>query len=132
MATIEITAGNARDVILGNRIVILDFWADWCAPCRQFAPTFEDASEQHPAIVFGKVDTEAERALAADFGITGIPTLIAFRDGIGVYHEAGALPASALESLLDRVETLDMDEVRARLAEDTPSQTGSAPTGSDQ
>ncbi|TQK76629.1 thioredoxin [Rarobacter incanus] len=115
MTTHEVTLDNVKDIINGNEIVLLDFWASWCGPCRAFAPVFDKASETHPDVTFGKVDTEANRQLAAEFGISGIPTLIAFRDGIGVYNEAGALPAPALESLITAIKDLDMDEVREKL-----------------
>lgn len=116
MATQEITAATIDATIGGNDIVLLDFWAGWCGPCRQFAPVFEQASETHPDIVFGKIDTEAEQQLAAAAQITSIPTLMAFREGVMVFAQAGALPAPALEQLITGVRALDMDEVRAKIA----------------
>ncbi|GGB89582.1 thioredoxin [Knoellia flava TL1] len=113
MSTRTLTAGNFESTVIGGDIVLVDFWASWCGPCRQFAPVFEAASEQHPDVVFGKVDTEAEQALAAAAGITSIPTLMAFRDGILVFSQPGALPASALDEVIAGVRALDMDEVRA-------------------
>jgi len=98
--------------------VFIDFWAAWCGPCRQFAPVFEKASEANPDIVFGKVDTEAERALAAQAGISSIPTLMIFRQGILVFSQPGALPGSALDDLIGQVRALDMDDVRRQIAED--------------
>ncbi|GAB2563886.1 thioredoxin [Leucobacter ruminantium] len=104
---------------ISEGIVLVDFWAAWCGPCRAFAPTFERASEQHPDIVFGKVDTEAEQQLATDFRITSIPTLMVFRDGILAYSQAGALTAPQLEQLIQGARDLDMDDVRRQLAAQT-------------
>jgi thioredoxin 1 len=116
MATKALAASDFEETVLGNEIVLVDFWAAWCGPCRMFAPTFEKASQNHPDIVFGKVDTEAERQLAAAASITSIPTLMAFRDGILVFSQPGALPAPTLEQLIESVRDLDMDEVRAKVA----------------
>ena len=116
MATTTLTADNFEQTVLDGDIVLVDFWAQWCGPCRQFAPVFEAASEQHTDIVFGKVDTEAEEALARAANITSIPTLMAFRDGILVFAQPGALPASALQQVIDGVRGLDMEAVRADIA----------------
>ena len=115
MSTQTLTGANFETTITGNDIVLVDFWAAWCGPCRQFAPVFEAASEQNPDIVFGKVDTEAEQALAAAANITSIPTLMGFRDGILVFAQAGALPAPMLADVIGKVQALDMDEVRAQV-----------------
>lgn len=120
MATTTLTADNIADTIKDNGIVLVDFWASWCGPCRMFSPVFEASSEQHPDIVHAKVDTEAEQQLAAELQITSIPTLMAFRDGVLVFNQAGALPAPALEQVVDAVKQLDMDEVRAKIAEGQP------------
>ncbi|NHU84701.1 thioredoxin [Kocuria sp. JC486] len=117
MATVEITQENLQQTITENDIVLLDWWADWCGPCKQFAPTFEAASEKHGDVVFGKVDTEDQQMLAASAQISSIPTLMAFREGILVFSQAGALPESALEQVVDAVKGLDMDEVRQQVAE---------------
>ena len=115
MATIELTAQEFEATVTGNEIVLVDFWAAWCGPCRQFGPVFERASEQHPDIVFAKVDTDAEQQLAAAAQITSIPTLMAFREGVLVFSQPGALPASALQQVIDQVRGLDMDDVRAQI-----------------
>jgi thioredoxin 1 len=117
MSTTALTAGSFEETVRGNGIVLVDFWAAWCGPCRAFSPVFEAASEQHPDIVFAKVDTEAEDGLSAAAGIRSIPTLMAFRDGILVFNQAGALPAPSLEQLIAGVRSLDMDKVREQLAE---------------
>ena len=117
MATTELTAQSFEKTVLDNGTVLVDFWADWCGPCQRFGPIYEDVSEQHEGIVFAKVDTEAEQALAAAVNITSIPTLMAFRDGILVFRQAGALPKESLQSLISQVGALDMDAVRAELAE---------------
>lgn len=117
MATVTASASTFEQMITDSDILLVDFWAGWCGPCRMFAPVFEQASEANTDIVFAKVDTEAEQALAAQAGITSIPTLMAFREGILVYAQPGALPAPALDQLIDAVRRLDMDEVRAQLDE---------------
>ena len=122
MASIPLTAETFGPTV-ENGIVLVDFWAAWCGPCRAFAPVFEKASETHPDIVFGKVDTEAERQLAAAAHITSIPTLMAFRDGILVFSQPGALGAQQLEQLIGAIEQLDMDEVRRTIESTTTTTT---------
>lgn len=115
MATVAITQKNFESVVDKEGIVVLDFWADWCGPCRMFAPVFDAASVKHPKITWGKVDTEAERGLAAGFGIRSIPTLMVFRDGILVFEQPGMLPGHVLDELVHKVEALDMDDVRKQI-----------------
>ena len=116
MATLELTEATFSETILEPGITVVDFWAEWCGPCRQFGPIFEEASERHPDVRFGKVDTEAERTLSAQANITSIPNLMVFRDGLLLYNQPGALPGAALEDLLAKVRKIDMDAVRAEIA----------------
>ena len=117
MATVTLTQENFEQTISAGGIVLVDFWATWCGPCRQFRPIFEEASEKYPDIVFGKIDTDDQQQMAMAAQITSIPTLMVFRDGIVVFRQSGALPLSALEDLISQVQDLDMDEVRKQVAE---------------
>jgi thioredoxin 1 len=124
MATVELTADAFEETVTSSGITLVDFWADWCGPCKSFSPIYDAASDKNPDITFGKVDTEAEQGLAAAAGITSIPTLMAFRDGILVFSQPGALPAPALEQVITAVKGLDMDEVRAKIAAHDDSHEG--------
>jgi thioredoxin len=117
MATVDLTKDNFEQVVSGNDVVIVDFWAPWCAPCRAFAPTFEQASEQHTDVVFAKVNTEDQQEVAGAFNIRSIPTLMVFREKVILYAEAGSLPAQALEQVITQVKGIDMTAVHREIAE---------------
>lgn len=117
MATVTLHNDNFETTVAENAIVLVDFWATWCGPCRQFGPVYEEASNKHTDIVFGKVDTDAEQNLARAAQISSIPTIMAFRDGIAVFRQSGALPGAALDDLIQQIRDLDMDQVRASIVE---------------
>lgn len=115
MTTTNLTTDVFEDTVLADGIVLVDFWAEWCGPCKSFAPVYETVSERYPGITFAKVDTEAEQKLSGELGIRSIPTIMAFRDGIQLFSQAGALPERALEDLVGQIEALDMEEIRAQI-----------------
>lgn len=117
MATVTLHNDNFETTVAENAIVLVDFWAKWCGPCRQFGPVYEEASNKHTDIIFGKVDTDAEQNLARAAQISSIPTIMAFRDGVAVFRQSGALPGAALDDLIQQIRDLDMDQVRASIAE---------------
>ncbi len=122
MATIELSTDNLDNTIETHDLVLIDFWAPWCGPCRVFKPVFEKAAEKHPDVAFAKVNTEEQPELARMFGIQAIPTLVVFRDKIGIFSQAGALPAAALDNLIEQAQALDMDEVRREIAAEKAKQ----------
>ena len=118
MSTVHATKDNFNDLIEKNGIVMIDFWAEWCGPCKRFAPIFETASEKHTDVVFAKVDTEEQPELAGAFGIRSIPTLMVFRDQVLLFEQAGALPGQALDEILEQVKKLDMEDIKKKIAEE--------------
>ena len=117
MATMELSTEDLQERVDGGDIILLDFWAEWCAPCHQFAPIYEEASERHPDVTFGRVDTEAEPQLAGQLGIQSIPTLVAIRDGVVLFKESGVLPGEAIDQVLEQIRELDMDQIHSEIAE---------------
>jgi thioredoxin 1 len=124
MSTVALTAATFESTVTSEGITLVDWWASWCGPCLQFAPVYETASEEHDDVVFGKIDTEDQQELAAAAQITSIPTLMAFRDGVLVFNQAGALPAPSLEQVIQAVKGLDMEDVHRQIAEQQQAQTG--------
>jgi thioredoxin len=122
MSTVNLTADTFEQAVTGNDIVLVDWWAEWCGPCKMFGPVYEKSSEQHADVVFGKVDTEDQQALASGAGISSIPTIMAFKEGVLVFRQAGALPSRDLESVIAQIKALDMDDVRAKMAEQQAGQ----------
>ncbi len=128
MSTLNLTNDVFEKTVTAPGITLVDFWADWCGPCKMFAPIYDAASEKNPDVTFAKVDTEAEQALAGAAGISAIPTLMAFRDGVLVFSQAGALPAPALDQVIDAVKALDMEDVHRQIAEQRAQAAGSTPS----
>ena len=124
MSHIDLSLEKFEETVTSDGIVLLDFWAEWCGPCKVFGPIFEKADEEHSDVVFAKVNTEEEQALAGGLGIQGIPTVMAFRDGVQVYRQSGALPAEALDDLIGQIKALDMDEVHAEIAKEEAASGG--------
>jgi thioredoxin len=122
MAVVELTKDNFEEVVTGNDMVVIDFWAPWCGPCKGFAPVFEAASDKHPEVVFGKVNTDDEQELAGHFGIRSIPTLMVFREKVMLFSQAGALPAAGLDSVVAQAKALDMEQVHKDVAEQAAEQ----------
>lgn len=129
MSTVELTADTLDDTLDSEGITLIDWWASWCGPCMQFGPVYDKASEQHPDVTFAKINTETEQELSSAVGISSIPTLMAFRDGVMVFQQAGALPAPALEQLIKQVKELDMDEIHRKVAEQTAAAEQAAAEG---
>jgi thioredoxin 1 len=129
MATVELTKDNFEDVVTKNDLVIIDFWAPWCGPCKGFAPVFEAASEKHPGVVFAKVNTDDEQELAGHFAIRSIPTIMVFRETVVIFSQAGALPAQGLESIIDQAQALDMKQVHEEIAAQQKERAGAGAAG---
>lgn len=122
MSTIDVTDDTFQETVTQDGIVFVDVWADWCSPCKQFAPTYEKASEKHTDVTFAKLDFDANQQVARGLGVQAVPTLIAFRDGILIYQNAGAMPPAAFDDLIEQVKGLDMDDVRQQIAEQNASE----------